>query len=147
MLAAFDFRILADVNAILNSIALIFILTGLWAIRRGNERLHVRMMLAATGVSGLFLASYLTYHFNAEPVKYTGSGVMLYVYYAILISHVLLSMAVVPMALSAFWFAWRKQFARHTRVTRILLPIWLYVSVTGVVIWFMLRDSVAAAIP
>ncbi|MCC6785155.1 MAG: DUF420 domain-containing protein [Planctomycetes bacterium] len=138
MLAAFDFRILADVNAILNSIALIFILTGLWAIRRGNERLHVRMMLAATGVSGLFLASYLTYHFNAEPVKYTGSGVMLYVYYAILISHVILAIVQVPLILLTITFGLRDRRAKHRRLARITAPIWLYVSSTGVVYYWIL---------
>lgn len=138
MLAAFDFRILADVNAILNSIALILILTGLWAIRRGNERLHVRMMLAATGVSGLFLASYLTYHFNAEPVKYTGSGVMLYVYYAILISHVILAIVQVPLILLTITFGLRDRRAKHRRLARITAPIWLYVSSTGVVYYWIL---------
>ena len=138
MLAAFDFRILADVNAILNSIALIFILTGLWAIRRGNERLHVRMMLAATGVSGLFLASYLTYHFNAEPVKYTGSGVMLYVYYAILISHVILAIVQVPLILLTITFGLRDRRAKHRRLARITAPIWLYVSSTGVDYYWIL---------
>ena len=138
MLAAFDIRILADVNAILNSIALILILTGLWAIRRGNERLHVRMMLAATGVSGLFLASYLTYHFNAEPVKYTGSGVMLYVYYAILISHVILAIVQVPLILLTITFGLRDRRAKHRRLAKITAPIWLYVSFTGVVYYWIL---------
>jgi putative membrane protein len=138
MLAAFDFRILADVNAILNSIALILILTGLWAIKRGNERLHVRMMLAATGVSALFLTSYLTYHFNAEPVKYTGSGVMLYVYYAILISHVILAIVQVPLILLTIAFGLRDRRAKHRRLARITAPIWVYVSFTGVVYYWIL---------
>lgn len=138
MLAAFDIRILADVNAILNSIALILILTGLWAIRRGNERLHVRLMLAATGVSGLFLVSYLTYHFNAEPVKYTGSGVMLYVYYAILISHVILAIVQVPLILLTITFGLRDRRAKHRRLAKITAPIWLYVSFTGVVYYWIL---------
>ena len=142
-----DLRFQPAVNAALNSLATVLLVAGWVAVKRRAVRVHKRLMVAAFAASSLFLVGYLTYHYVHGDTKFQGVGTIRIVYFAILISHVLLSMAVVPMALSAFWFAWRKQFARHTRVTRILLPIWLYVSVTGVVIWFMLRDSVAAAIP
>ncbi|MBY0277542.1 DUF420 domain-containing protein [Candidatus Binatia bacterium] len=142
-----DLRFLPAVNAALNSLATVLLVAGWIAVKRRAVRVHKRLMVAAFAASSLFLVGYLTYHYVHGDTKYAGVGAIRIVYFAILISHVLLSMTVVPMALSAFWFAWKKQFARHRRVTRILLPIWLYVSVTGVVIWFMLRDSVAAALP
>jgi putative membrane protein len=142
-----DLRFLPAVNAALNSVATVLLISGWVAIKRRAVRVHKRLMVAAFAASSLFLVGYLTYHYVHGDTKYQGVGAIRLVYFAILISHVLLSMTVVPMALSAFYFAWKRQFARHTRVTRILLPIWLYVSVTGVLIWFMLRDSVAAALP
>lgn len=142
-----DLRFLPAVNAALNSLATVLLVGGWVAIKRRAVRVHKRLMVAAFAASSLFLVGYLTYHYVHGDTKFQGVGAIRLVYFAILISHVLLSMAVVPMALSAFWFAWKRQFARHARVTRILLPIWLYVSVTGVVIWFMLRGSTAAALP
>jgi putative membrane protein len=136
-----DLRFLPAVNAGLNSLATAFLVAGWLAIRRRAVRVHKRFMVAAFAASALFLVSYLTYHYVHGDTRYQGSGAIRLVYFAILITHVLLSMAVVPMALSAFWFAWKRQFVRHRRLTRIALPIWLYVSVTGVVIYFMLRGS------
>ena len=135
------------VNACFNGLAAILLVLAVMAIKAKKVARHQALMLSAFASSAFFLVGYLAYHYVHGDTKFQGVGTIRIVYFAILISHVLLSMAVVPMALSAFWFAWRKQFARHTRVTRILLPIWLYVSVTGVVIWFMLRGSVAAAVP
>ncbi|MEW6268732.1 MAG: DUF420 domain-containing protein [Thermodesulfobacteriota bacterium] len=140
-----DLRFLPAVNASLNALATVLLAAGWVAIRRRAVRVHKRLMVAAFAASSLFLVSYLTYHYVHGDTRYQGEGWLRVVYFAVLISHVLLSMAVVPMALSAFWFAWRRQFARHARLTRIALPIWLYVSVTGVVIYFMLRGSVPAA--
>ena len=136
-----DLRFLPAVNAGLNSLATCFLVAGWVAIRRRAVRVHKRLMVAAFAASALFLVSYLTYHYVHGDTRYQGVGAIRIVYFAILITHVLLSMAVVPMALSAFWFAWKRQFVRHRRLTRIALPIWLYVSVTGVVIYFMLRGS------
>ena len=136
-----DLRFLPAVNAALNSLATAFLVAGWIAIKRRAVRVHKRLMVAAFAASGLFLVSYLTYHYVHGDTRYQGEGLLRIVYFAILISHVLLSMAVVPMALSAFYFAWKRQFVRHRRLTRVALPIWLYVSVTGVVIYFMLRGS------
>ena len=97
------------------------------------------------GLSALFLVGYVAYHFVHGDTKFGGIGAIRTVYLSILASHVLLSIAVVPMVLTALYFAWRKQFSRHTKVTRILFPIWLYVSVTGVVIYFMLRGYPTAS--
>ena len=142
-----DLSFLPAVNASLNATSALLLGFGWVAIRRRAVRLHKRLMVAAFAASAVFLVSYLVYHYAHGDTKYQGEGWLRAVYFAILISHILLSMAVVPMALTAFYFAGRREFQRHRRLTRIALPIWLYVSVTGVVIYFMLRASVAAAHP
>ena len=132
---------LPAVNAGLNSTAAALLLAGWIAIRSGKRRVHQYLMVSAFAASALFLVSYVIYHYAHGDTRYAGEGAMRTVYFVVLISHVVLSMAVVPMALSAFYFAWKKRFATHKKVTRLLAPIWLYVSVTGVVIYFMLRSA------
>ena len=104
-------------------------------------RVHRVLMVSAFVASSLFLVCYLAYHAVHGDTRYAGSGGMRTLYLVILASHVLLSMTVVPLALTALWFALRREFRRHRRVTRVLWPIWMYVSVTGVVIFWMLRGS------
>ncbi len=140
-----DLRFLPAVNASLNALAASFLAAGWVAIRRGARRAHQYLMVSAFASSGLFLVCYLAYHYVHGDTRYAGGGVMKAVYLAILASHVLLSLFVVPGALVSFYFAWRKSFSRHKKVTRWLAPIWLYVSVTGVVIFFMLRGSLPAS--
>jgi putative membrane protein len=125
-------------NALLNSTSALLLLLGRAAIRRGDRRRHAQLMLAAFGTSAVFLVSYLGYHFVHGDTRYLGAPALRAVYLLILASHVLLSIAVVPLVLAALWFAWRAQFVKHTRVTRWLHPIWLYVSVTGVLVYLML---------
>ena len=136
-----DLRFLPAVNASLNAIAACFLVAGWWAIRQRNIRLHRYLMVSAFAASALFLVCYLSYHFVHGDTRYQGEGFLRVVYLAILISHIVLSIVVVPGALTSFYFAWKKQWERHRRLNRITLPIWLYVSVTGVVIYFMLRGS------
>ncbi len=136
-----DLSFLPAVNAGLNSTAAILLTAGWIAIRRKNQRVHRYLMVSAFAASALFLVSYVLYHYAHGDSHYAGEGAMRMVYFAVLISHVLLSMAIVPMALTAFWFAYRKRFRSHKKVTRVLTPIWLYVSVTGVVIFAMLRAA------
>ena len=138
MLASFDFRILADVNAALNLTALVFIVIGLIAIKRRNEKLHKRMMLTATAVSAVFLCSYLTYHLNVDSVKYGGQGVMKVIYFAILIPHVILAIVMVPLILVTITLGLRDRRKKHKKLARITAPIWLYVSVTGVLYYVIL---------
>lgn len=137
-----DLRFLPAVNAGFNATAAALLTAGWVAIRRGARRVHQYLMVSAFAASALFLVSYLVYHWVHGDTRYTGPARGLYLF--ILATHVLSSMAVVPGCLAAFWFAWRKRFERHKRVTRWLAPVWLYVSVTGVVIFFMLRGSVPA---
>ena len=138
ILASFDFHILADVDATLNAIATVLIVAGLIAIKRGNESLHKKMMLSATAVSALFLVSYLTYHYTVGSVKYAGTGTIRTVYFVLLISHIILAAVQVPLILLTLRAAFRGDRAKHRRLARITAPIWLYVSVTGVIIYAML---------
>lgn len=103
MLAEFDFRILADVDASLNASAFVLIVAGLIAIKRGNVALHKALMLAAVAVSAVFLVCYLTYHLNAEPVKFAGEGWIRPVYFTLLISHIVLAAVQVPLILRTVW--------------------------------------------
>jgi putative membrane protein len=141
-----DLRFLPAVNAGFNACAATLLCAGFVAIRRRAIRVHRFLMVSAFAASTLFLVSYLTYHYVHGDTKYAGVGPIRGVYFAILISHILLSMTIVPLALTTFYFAFKGAFARHRRIARVTLPIWLYVSVTGVVIFFMLRGS-APAVP
>ena len=129
---------LADLNAILNGVAFVLICAGLAAIKRGNEDLHKKLMLAAVGVSAAFLVSYLVYHAKVGSVKYTGEGAIRYVYFAILITHVILAAVQVPLIIMTVIRGLKGQLDKHRRLARITAPIWLYVSLTGVVIYVML---------
>ncbi len=138
MIAAFDFRVLADVDAILNGIAFVLICSGLIAIKRGNVELHKKLMLSALGCSALFLVCYLTYHATCEPVTFKGEGAIAPVYYALLISHVVLAVVQVPLILRTAWLGLKDRREAHKKWAKITTPIWLYVSITGVVIYWML---------
>lgn len=127
------------VNAALNATAAALLLAGYGAVRTGRTRLHRTLMVSAFAASTLFLVGYLSYHAMHGDTRFAGEGLIRPVYFTILISHILLSAVIVPGALAALYFAWRKRFETHKKITRWLLPAWLYVSVTGVVIFFMLH--------
>ena len=129
------------VNASFNTLAAAFLVLGWIAIRRGRRATHQRAMIAAFASSTLFLLGYLAYHYVHGDTRYQGEGPLRAVYFAVLVSHIVLSVPVVPMALSAFYFAWKERFETHRKVTRILAPIWLYVSVSGVVVFFLLHGA------
>ena len=129
---------LSAVNATLNAMAAIFLTAGYVLIRRGRRELHKRCMLAALTASALFLVCYVTYHANTGSRPFPGQGVIRVVYFAILITHVILAAAILPLALTTAARGLTAQYDRHVRIARWTLPLWLYVSVTGVVIYFML---------
>jgi putative membrane protein len=137
--AGVDLRFLPAVNAGFNSLSAALLTAGFVFIKQGKPHLHKYAMVGAFAASALFLVSYVTYHYVHGDTKFIGEGVIRPVYFAILVSHILLSVVVVPGALFAFWFAGTKRFVQHKKVTRVLFPVWLYVSVTGVVIFFMLQ--------
>jgi len=129
---------LPALNATLNAIAAVLLVIGYVLIRRGRIQQHRRVMLAAFTTSALFLVSYVTYHANAGSRPFAGQGPIRIVYFAILISHVILAAAILPMALITLTHGLRARFDRHVPIARWTLPIWLYVSVTGVVVYWML---------
>ena len=129
---------LPALNATLNGIAALFLLSGYLCIRRGRPELHKKCMLGALTASALFLTSYVVYHANAGSRPFAGEGGIRVVYFAILITHVLLAATIPPLALVTASRGLRSQFGRHVRIARWTLPIWFYVSVTGVVIYVML---------
>lgn len=129
---------LPALNAGLNSLATVLLLAGYRQIRRRNIAAHRACMVAAFCVSTLFLISYLVYHAQVGSVPFRRHGWIRPVYFTILITHIVLAAAIVPLALVTLWRAWRERFDRHRAIARWTLPLWLYVSVTGVVIYVML---------
>jgi uncharacterized membrane protein YozB (DUF420 family) len=128
---------LAPLNAILNSTAAVLLLAGYIAIRRHRVRVHRACMISAFTVSVAFFTSYCVYHYHVGDVPFGGRGLVRPVYFSILISHVTLAVAIVPLALITLGRALRGRFARHRRIARWTWPIWMYVSVTGVVVYLM----------
>ena len=132
---------LPHVNASLNALAMLLLIAGFVAIKRRRESGHRALMLGSFTVSVVFLACYLVYHFNTTVVKRFPDyppDVVRMSYYLILVSHILLAAAVPFMAVATIYFAWRGQLARHVRIARWTFPIWLYVSITGVLVYLML---------
>lgn len=134
-----DLSFMPAINAAFNALSALCLVAGYIAIRQKKIALHRVLMVSAFACSSLFLVGYLSYHFVHGDTKYGGVGPIRIVYFTLLISHILLSLSVVPLCLTSFYFAFRRAFVRHRRLNRVFLPIWLYVSVTGVVIFFMLR--------
>jgi putative membrane protein len=126
-------------NALFNSLSAICLVFGYINIRRGRRAVHKRFMLTATVFSALFLVSYITYHYFHGDTKFPGHGLVRPVYFFILISHITLSMVALPLILGTLWWALRSEFRFHKKIARWTFPIWLYVSVTGVIVFFMLR--------
>jgi uncharacterized membrane protein YozB (DUF420 family) len=133
-----DVTDLPALNATLNAVAAVLLVTGYVLIRRGRRAAHKRAMLGALSTSALFLVSYVIYHLNAGSVPYQGQGLSRVVYFFILVTHVILAAAVLPLALVTAARGLGADFVRHVRIARWTFPIWLYVSVTGVVIYLML---------
>ena len=131
-------RDLPTLNACLNATSAVLLTLGWILIRSGRKDAHRRVMIAAFTCSTLFLASYLTYHARVGSVRFPGVGGVRALYLGILLTHTILAAAVAPMAVVTLSFAWRGRFEKHRRLARWTLPIWLYVSVTGVIIYVML---------
>ena len=132
-----DVSALPHLNALLNCICTVLLLAALWFIKRKEIERHKKTMLTAFGTSSLFLLSYVNYHwFKAGPKEYLGE--LANIYYPILISHIILAVFIIPLALITLYRGWNMQVAKHKKIARITYPIWLYVSITGVVIYLML---------
>jgi len=129
---------LPAVNATLNSLSAIWLACGYFLIRQKKISAHRFCMIAALITSSLFLISYLTYHYHTGSRPFEGQGAIRTVYFTILISHTILAAAIVPLALITLFHALKQRFDKHKRIARWTLPIWFYVSVTGVIIYWML---------
>jgi len=129
---------LPAVNATLNATSAVLLLFAYRAIRRLDVERHRRLMLSAAATSAVFLASYLYYHAHVGSVRFTGQGAVRPLYFAILISHTILAAAIVPLVLRTLYLGLRRRDDQHRRIARWTFPLWLYVSVTGVVIYLML---------
>jgi len=134
-----DIVFLPFLHAVLNSLTALCLVAGAMAIKlKANRKLHAGFMLTAFVLSCLFLISYVVYHSLAPETPYGGDGVMRTIYFIILISHILLAIIVVPFVLLAFYFALSKQFSRHRKIVKWTLPIWLYVAISGVLVYVMI---------
>jgi uncharacterized membrane protein YozB (DUF420 family) len=147
-----DVSVLPAIDASLNGLSALLLVAGFVAVRSRRIELHKKFMLAAVISSAVFLACYLTYHVHRTyvsglgPTRFGGQGAARSVYFTILLSHTVLAVAVLPLVLVTVWRALRGRFDRHRRVARWTLPIWLYVSVTGVVVYFMLYHMYGPAV-
>ena len=130
---------LPTINATLNGLAAIFLILGWRAIKLRDQRMHTKLMIAALVCSALFLCSYVTYHVMVPGVThYRKEGILRGIYFFVLGTHTPLAMIIVPFCIMAVWHAAHKNFAKHIRINRWLMPVWLYVSVTGVLVYLML---------
>jgi len=129
---------LPHLNACLNATSAILLFSGWRFIKAHNVAAHRACQVSALIVSLLFLASYLTYHYNHGTTRFQGTGLVRPIYFTILTSHTILAIVIVPLVALTFFRAFRRDFARHRRIAKITLPLWLYVSVTGVIVYLML---------
>jgi len=129
---------LPAVNATLNSICTLLLLAGWWFIKHERKTQHIVCMVSALVVSAAFLACYLVYHYHVGSVKFTAQGIVRPIYYFILITHVFLAAVILPLIVLTIVPALRARFDRHRKWARITLPLWLYVSITGVIVYLML---------
>ena len=134
----YEVSALPTLNAFLNGTSAVLLTVGYVFIRLKKVTAHKTCMLTAFGVSSLFLISYLIYHYHVGSVLFGGTGWIRPVYFTLLISHIVLAVCIVPLALITIYRAWTEQFEKHMRIARWTLPLWLYVSVTGVIVYWML---------
>ena len=127
------------VNAILNSLVAIFLVSAVLMIKRGKVTLHKQLIAAAMACSGLFLLSYVAYHFTNKETSFGGEGVVRTIYYTVLISHIALAAISLPFILQTWAYGFTNQFERHRKLAKWVFPVWLYVAVTGPVCYLLLR--------
>jgi len=129
---------LPPIYAAINAITAVLLIFALRAIKSGQRLLHERMMKVCIGLSLIFLVMYIAYHMTSDPTPFGGEGLIAYVYYFILISHIILSIVLIPMVLTSYVRAIQKQFDPHKKIAKITFPIWLYVTITGVIVYLMI---------
>ena len=133
-----DLGFLPPIYASLNALTAIGLIVAIGAIKRKNRKLHQRVIQVCLIFSILFLLLYVLYHMTSDTTSYGGEGILKMIYFFLLISHILLSMVVIPIVLFAYLFAWQGDFVRHKKWTKFAFPLWLYVAVTGVLVYVMI---------
>ncbi|MCV9932730.1 DUF420 domain-containing protein [Flavobacterium sp. LS1R47] len=129
---------LPPIYATINGITALVLIIAVMAIKKGNRKLHERLMTTAIALSLVFLVMYIAYHMTSDSTKFGGEGAIRYVYFFILISHILLSIAIVPLVLITYVRAIAKNFENHRKIARVTFPLWLYVAITGVIVYLMI---------
>ena len=129
---------LPPIYATINAFTAILLVAAVYQVRKGNRKAHERLMKTAIGCSVLFLLMYVAYHMTSDSTVYGGEGVIKYVYYFVLITHILLSIIVIPFVLITFVRALSGEFYKHRKIARITYPLWLYVAVSGVIVYLMI---------
>ena len=130
--------ILPPIYTTINGVTAVLLISAVLAIKKGKRQLHEKLMKTAIACSLVFLLLYIAYHMTTDSTKFGGEGVLKYVYYFILMSHILLSIAVIPLVLITYVRALAEKFDKHKKIAKITFPIWLYVAVTGVVVYLMI---------
>lgn len=134
----YDLTFLPPIYASLNGLTAIVLILAVVAIKKGNKLIHGRLMKTCLLLSATFLVMYIAYHMTSESTSYGGVGAIRYVYFFILITHIILSIAIIPMVLFTYVRALSEQFDKHKKLARITFPIWLYVAITGVIVYSMI---------
>lgn len=129
---------LPPVYATINAITALVLIIAVWAIKNEKRGLHERLMKTAIVLSVLFLVMYVAYHMTSDSTKFGGEGIISYVYYFVLITHILLSIVIIPFVLITYVRAITKSFERHKKIARITFPLWLYVTISGVIVYIMI---------
>lgn len=135
---------LPPIYATINGITAFLLVVSVWAIKRGKRSLHEKLMKTAIACSVVFLGMYVAYHMTSAETKFGGVGIIRYVYYFILITHILLSIVIIPFVLITYVRAISKSFERHKKIAKITFPLWLYVAVTGVIVYLMISPYYAS---
>jgi len=134
----YDLTFLPPIYATLNGFTAIFLVAAVVAIKNGNRKRHEALIKVCMVLSGLFLVMYVAYHMTSESTPFGGTGAIRYVYYTILITHIILSIGILPLVLFTYLRAWSGDFVRHRKLAKVAFPLWLYVAVTGVVVYLMI---------
>jgi putative membrane protein len=137
-ITGYDFSFLPPVYASINGITAVLLIAAVVGIKNNNKRLHERLMKTCIFLSASFLVMYIAYHLTSESTRFGGEGAIRYVYFFILVSHILLSISVIPFVLFTYARAINGDFERHKRLAKFTFPLWLYVAVTGVVVYLMI---------
>lgn len=129
---------LPPIYAGINALTSLLLIAALYFIKNGQRKIHEVLMKVCIGLSLIFLVMYIAYHMTTDPTPFGGEGVIKYVYYFILISHILLSIVVIPLVLTSYTRAISSEFISHKKISKITFPVWLYVAVTGVIVYLMI---------